>query len=89
MYGCLYPCFKDCDICCFVQVSRVVHAHAFVHVFTRALRTVTLVVLFKCLESSIRLYMSLHVLKDCDTCCFVQVSRVVHAHAFVHVFTRA
>ena len=55
------------------------------------LRTVTLAVLFKCLESSMhmRLYMSLHVLKDCDTCCFVQVSRVIHAHASVHVFTRA
>ena len=49
----------------------------------------TLVVLFKCLESSMhmRLYMSLHVLKDCDTCCFVQVFRVVPTHAFVHVFT--
>ena len=60
-------------------------------VYTHALRTVTFAVLFKCLESSMhmRLYMSLYVLKDCDTCCFVQVSRVVHAHAFVHVFTRA
>ena len=57
--------FKDCDTCCFVQVSRVVHAHAFVCLYT-CLRTVTLAVLFKCLESSMhmRLYMSLHVLKD-------------------------
>ena len=60
-------------------------------VFTHALRTETFFVSFKCLESSMhmRLYMSSHVLTDCDTCCFVQVSRVVYAHAFVHVFTRA
>ena len=43
------------------------------------LRTVAFAVLFKCLESSMhmRLYMSLYVLKDCDTCCFVQGLKVV------------
>jgi hypothetical protein len=50
---------KDCDTRCFVQVSRVVHAHVFVHMHRSSmhgclytcLRTVTLAVVFKCLES--------------------------------------
>ena len=47
------------------------------------LGTVTLVVLFKCLGSSICEFV--HMFRDRDTCCFVQVSRVIHMCVCTHV----
>ena len=45
----------------------------------------TLHFLFKCLRSSMYVRF-VDMLRDCDTRCFVQVSRVVHTCVFIHMF---
>uniref|UniRef100_A0A2N9EFB1 Uncharacterized protein n=1 Tax=Fagus sylvatica TaxID=28930 RepID=A0A2N9EFB1_FAGSY len=65
--------------CCFVQVCRVVLTLVVLFKRLRLFASLTLVVLFKCLGSSLRLLFRSSVKVVCEpyTCCFVQVFRVV------------
>ena len=66
------PLLRDVDTCCFVQVFKIVHTCAFVHMLRDA-DTCCFVQVFKVVHTCA----FVHMLRDVDTCCFVQVFRVV------------
>jgi hypothetical protein len=75
----LYTCLGTLTLVV-VQVSRVVHTCAFVHML-RDCDTCSFVQVSRVVHTCA----FVHMLRDCDTCGFVQMSRVVHTCAFVHM----